>query len=117
MSVLKSTKTPVVKQHESREESLQQEIKLDDIKDQWGEMKNIYTEGINTTVLEQQLLQRENEAIIERKKVFDEINAQKMIREANEYERILEMERKIKNKKKIEIKRRDIAFRNRSVLG
>lgn len=118
MNILKKKKTVEDKfSINNRGESLTQEIKLNNFNDQWDEMKQIYSENISSVTLEKKLIEREKEAVIERKKVFDEVNKQKIIKENDEYNRIIEIENKIKNKKKREIKKRDIAFRNRSVLG
>lgn len=103
--------------HSNRGESLETEFKLEDSTKQWNDIKKLYEDQVNTIVLEQQILKREQEAAIERKTIFNEMKEQKFLIEENECNRILEIKEKINNKKKREIKRRDIAFRNRNILG
>lgn len=103
--------------HSNRGESLESEFKLEDSTKQWNDIKKLYEEQVNSIILEQEILKREKEAAIERKNIFNEMQEQKLFIEENECNRILEIKEKINNKKKREIKRRDIAFRNRNILG
>lgn len=107
----------LVSSHSNRGESLQKEMKLQDSTSQWEEIKKIHENEVSSVILEQEILKREKEAEIEKKKIFVEMQEQKMIRETDEFNRVIDIETKIKNKKKREIRRRDIAFRNRSILG
>lgn len=110
-------KSELLTSHSNRGESVHQEIKLEDSSNQWEELKQLHENSISTIQLEQEVLKREKEALVEKKKVFLEKQEQKSQREEYEFNRIMEIEQKIKAKKRREIKRRDIAFRNKSILG
>ncbi|WP_412032177.1 hypothetical protein [Malacoplasma muris] len=119
MKVTKKEKkqSDLISSHSNRGESLQKEMKLQDSSSQWDEIKKIHENEVSSVILEQEILKREKEAEIEKKKIFIEMQEQKMTREEDEFNRVIDIENKIKNKKKREMKRRDIAFRNKSILG
>lgn len=106
-----------VKLHSSRGESLSEENKINDSVTQFEEIKKIHENEVNAVLFEREVKLREKEAQIEKKQTFIQKTNEILEKETSEFERRMELQEKVNSKKRHELKKRDIAYRNRSILG
>lgn len=113
----KKDKVVLTKTFSNRRESINWENSTNDSINQWDEVKVIYSEKIHKENVENELKKREEKVKIEKQKIFiSEIKKEKEKEEESLLKRI-EIDEKIRTKKRREIKKRDIAFRNRNIYG
>lgn len=113
----KKDKVVLTKTFSNRRESINWENSTNDSINQWDEVKVIYSEKIHKENVENELKKREEKVKIEKQKIFiSEIKKEKEKEEESLLKRI-EIDERIRTKKRREIKKRDIAFRNRNIYG
>ncbi|MCF0218012.1 MAG: hypothetical protein HUJ42_03150 [Malacoplasma sp.] len=109
---------PVLKKtFSNRRESLVWENSLNDSLDQWDQTKinqQKQAEIENFLVLQQK---RELEAKGQKQKMFEQKMQEELQAESDSLAKRVVVDEKIRNKKRKEIKKRDIAFRNKSIYG
>lgn len=113
----KKNKIILKKTFSNRRESIHWENKLNDSIDQWEEIKKDHEVKIEKQLLEEELRRREEEVKIEKKKIFNEIMAEKEMIEEETFKRREDIDQKIRDRKRYEMKKRDVAHRNKNPLG
>lgn len=113
----KSNKKDEPKFHSSRGESLTEENKINDSVTQFDEIKKIHENEVNSVLFEREIRIREKEAQIEKKQTFIQKTNEQLEKETSEFERRMELQEKVNSQKRQELKKRDIAYRNKSILG
>lgn len=113
----KNNKKDDPKFHSSRGESLSEENKINDSVTQFDEIKKIHENEVNVVLFEREIRLREKEAQMQKKQTFIQKTNENLEKETTEFERRMELQEKVNSKKRHDLKKRDIAYRNRSVLG
>lgn len=113
----KKNKIILRKTFSNRRESIYWENKLNDSLDQWEEVKQNYENKIEKQMFEEELRRREEEVKAEKQKIFSEMMAEKEFVEEESFRRREDIDQRIRNKKRYEMKKRDVAHRNKNPLG
>lgn len=98
----------------NRRESINWENNLNDSLQQWDETKESLKEKVIKQNLETQLAKREEQVKIEKQKVFLSELKKENLKEQESFSKRLEIDQKIRNKKRNEVKKRDISYKNRN---
>lgn len=117
MELNKKNKIILKKSHSNRRESIYWENKLNDSVNQWEEVKKEHEDKVEKQAFEQELRKREEEVKDKKQKIFEKTMQEREIVEEQSFATRSEIDEKIRNKKRYELKKRDVAFRNKSVLG
>lgn len=118
MSFLKkNNKKEEVIVYSGRRESLRAENNLNKSLEEWEAIKSNHLTKIEKILLEKEIEKRRKEALLDKKKIFIEEMAKKDKEEYDGFTRRSEIGERINNRKRWELRKRDIAFRNRSILG
>ena len=118
IKVKKSKNQPTLKKtFSNRRESINWENSLNDSLDQWEDTKDIQKVKLEKQSYEFESKKREEEVKVKKQKIFiAEMKKESMVEEESLSKRC-EIDEKIRSKKRKEMKKRDIAFRNKSVYG
>lgn len=113
----KKNKIILRKTHSNRRESIHWENKLNDSISQWEDVVKEFEEKSEKKLYQEELRRREAEVKDEKEAIY-----LKTMKEHEQIEEISfakrdEINEKIKNKKRLEMKKRDIIHRNKSALG
>lgn len=119
MSLFKKNKQPTdaTIMYSSRRESLQAENNFNKSLEEWNEIETSHLTKVEKILLEREIERRRKEVLLDKKKLFIEEMAKKDQEEFDGFTRRAEIGKKINNRKRWELRKRDIAFRNRSILG
>ncbi|WP_164979347.1 hypothetical protein [Malacoplasma penetrans] len=111
----KLNKFPVLKEtFSNRQESIVWENNTNRSLQQWDETKESQKEKEMKNNLEIELRKREEQVKIEKQKVFLSEIKKESLKEEESFSKRAEIDEKIRNKKRKEIKKRDIEYRNRN---
>lgn len=117
MEIGKKNKIVLRKTHSNRRESIHWENKLNDSLNQWEEVKKDHEHKVEKHIYEEELKKRELEIKDQKQKIYLKTMKERSEQEQESFDRRNEIDEKIRNKKRLEMKKRDIIHRNKSVLG
>ncbi|MDE5545769.1 MAG: hypothetical protein K2I76_04080 [Malacoplasma sp.] len=118
IKVKKSEKQPTLKKtFSNRRESINWENSLNDSLEQWEDTKEIQKDKLEKQNFEFESKKREEEVKIKKQKIFIAEMKKESIAEEESLSKRFEIDEKIRTKKRKEMKKRDIAFRNKSIYG
>ncbi|MDE5553077.1 MAG: hypothetical protein K2I67_00835 [Malacoplasma sp.] len=117
MSLFKKNKPVERVIHSGRRESLKAENNFNMSIEEWNQMETSHLSKVEKMLLEREIERRRKEALVDKKKIFIEEMAKKDKEEFEGFTKRSEIGERINNRKRWELRKRDIAFRNRSILG
>ena len=85
--------------------------------EEWNQMEVSHLSKVEKMLLEREIERRRKEALVDKKKIFIEEMVKKDKEEFEGFAKRSEIGERINNRKRWELRKRDIAFRNRSILG
>lgn len=119
MSLFKKNKQPVevIVSHSGRRESLKAENNFNKSIEEWNEVETSHLSKVEKILLEREIERRRKEVLLDKKKLFIEEMTKKDKEEYDSFTKRFEIGERINNRKRWELRKRDIAYRNKSILG
>lgn len=114
---IKKNKLVLNKLHSNRRESIYWENKLGQSLDGWEKVKQEQMKTLEKQQLEQDFKKRQEEVKLEKQKIYFLNKKEQEKKEFELFDKKAILDEKIKQKKRIEIKKRDLIYRNKNNLG